>query len=78
MAGRKKETSDIEILKAVASSPDPVVVTSELEDELGMTRQGIHKRLEKLQEAGFVNSAMKSASRVWWITDAGRKRIYEA
>ena len=78
MAGRKKETSDIEILKAVASSPHPVVVTSELEDELDMTRQGIHKRLVDLEEDGLVNSAMKAASRVWWVTDDGRKYIYEA
>jgi len=78
MAGRKKETSDEEILKAVALSPHPVVVTSELEDELGMTRQGIHNRLTDLQEEGHVDSAMKAASRVWWITDAGRKHLAEA
>jgi len=78
MAGRKKETSDAEILKAVALSPHPVVVTSELENELEMTRQGIHKRLEDLEEKGYVDSAMKAASRVWWITDKGRKYLADA
>lgn len=75
MAGRKKETSDTEILRAVALSPHPVVVTSELEEELGMTRQGIHKRFQDLQQRGYIDSAKKAASRVWWITGQGRKYL---
>lgn len=73
MAGRKPQTTDREILKAIALSPHPVVVASELESELDMTRQGIHSRLEGLEESGYVESAMKAASRVWWLTDDGRK-----
>lgn len=75
MAGRKPQTTDREILKAIALSPHPVVVTSELTDELEMTRQGIHRRLEDLEGKGYVESAMKAASRVWWLTDDGRKYL---
>jgi len=73
MAGRKRQTTDKQILEAIALSPHPVIVASELSDELGMTRQGIHSRLKELEEEGYVESAMKAASRVWWITDDGRR-----
>jgi len=78
MAGRKRQTTDEEILRAIALSPHPVVVASELGDSLDMTRQGIHSRLESLEKEGKVESAMKAASRVWSITDAGRQSLSSA
>jgi len=75
MAGRKRQTTDTQILEAIALSPHPVVVASELAEDLNMTRQGVHSRLTELEEEGYIESAMKAASRVWWLTDDGRKYI---
>jgi predicted transcriptional regulator len=77
MAGRSKEVSDREILMKFVVTSDPVLVASELADRVGMSRQGVFSRLEELQEAGYLNSAMKSGGRVWWITPEGRDFLSE-
>ncbi|WP_432764870.1 MarR family transcriptional regulator [Halobaculum limi] len=72
MAGRKRETTDDQILRAIALSPHPVVVASELGDELDMSRQGVFVRLQDLETEGLVRSAKKASARVWWLTEEGR------
>ncbi|MFC7070596.1 MarR family transcriptional regulator [Halobaculum lipolyticum] len=78
MAGRKRETSDSEILRAIALSPHPVVVASELSDDVGMSRQGVFSRLQDLEDSGLVRSAMKASARVWWLTEDGRVYLSES
>ncbi|RLM83846.1 ArsR family transcriptional regulator [Halobellus sp. Atlit-38R] len=75
MAGRKRQVNDSDILRVFALSPDPVLVASEVAEEIDMTRQGAFNRLQKLEEEGFVKSAMKSSARVWWITPEGKHQI---
>jgi predicted transcriptional regulator len=75
MAGRKKETSDTEILRKFALSPHPVMVASELAEDLDMSRQGVFSRLQDLENDGYLESAMKASARVWWITSEGRKQL---
>ena len=68
--------SDVEILREFMLTGDPVLTTSELTEPLGMSRQGIHSRLEDLQERGLLKSKqVGSKARVWWITDNGRNYV---
>ncbi|GAA0307013.1 winged helix-turn-helix transcriptional regulator [Halarchaeum salinum] len=63
--GRPRETSDEELLSSVRShSP---AGTSEIADEVGMTRQGTQKRLDELHEQGKVNRKDIGTVVVWYI-----------
>jgi predicted ArsR family transcriptional regulator len=79
VAGRDKEVADVEFLLVFLADPAPVMTAAEIGEQVGMTRQGGHARLESLEERGFVNSAMKASARVWWLTeDGGRKAARDA
>jgi len=72
--GRSKRVSDAKILRAIALSPDPVVTARELAEELDYTRDGIRKRLLKLEDDGKVAGRDVGArSVVWWLTPEGRQ-----
>lgn len=73
MAGRKPSISDEEILYEIAVAPDPFVVAPELTDALGMTRQGVLKRLNKLAEEGHLGRKETGAITVFWLSDSGRE-----
>jgi len=68
-AGRfAPEHTDDELLAAVRAH-EPAA-TSEVAEEVGMTRQGADRRLRRLRDAGRVNSKKIGASLVWFDTDA--------
>ncbi|WP_225935466.1 helix-turn-helix domain-containing protein [Halobaculum magnesiiphilum] len=76
MPGPKPDVPDQEVLRMIASAPDPVVTSSELAEALDMSQQGAYNRLSSLEENGFVRSRKVGASaRVWWITDTGRSEL---
>lgn len=64
------EHTDAEILAAVRAH-EPAA-TSEVADELGVTRQAVDRRLRNLRDAGRVNSKKIAASLVWFDADADR------
>jgi len=74
VAGRDKETADVQFLLAFLASPAPVMTAAEIGEQVGMTRQGAHSRLESLEQRDLVNSAMKASARVWWLTEAGGRK----
>lgn len=76
-SGRKRETSDREILTAMVLHPDPVVATTEVAEEVGMTQQGAFSRLETLEDDLMVYSSKKGTSRVWWPSRRGRQFVRE-
>ncbi|WP_092662273.1 winged helix-turn-helix domain-containing protein [Halorientalis persicus] len=78
MAGRKPSVSDVEILREMAISPDPVLTAVELAERIDMSQQGAHSRLESLEDQQYVRSKKAgSRARVWWITDRGRQQLAE-
>ncbi len=62
------EHTDDEILGAVRAH-EPAA-TSEVADEVGMTRQGADRRLRRLRDEGRVSSKKIAASLVWFGADA--------
>jgi DNA-binding MarR family transcriptional regulator len=76
--GRKPTVSDTEILRIFVVNPDPVFLASELTDELDMSRQGIHNRLDELEERGYLNSKTAGGRRMFWVTQEGRAFFAES
>jgi DNA-binding MarR family transcriptional regulator len=78
VTGRKPETSDKEILKEVALSPDPIVTAPELAERMDYTRQGVNNRLNDLAEKGYLERRdVGSRATVYWITEKGRELLAE-
>jgi DNA-binding IclR family transcriptional regulator len=75
--GRKPTVSDVEILREFALCPDPFMHATELTETLDLSRQGVHNRLEKLQEKGYLDSKMTGGTRNWWLTSDGRNYLSE-
>ncbi|MFD1588416.1 winged helix-turn-helix transcriptional regulator [Halorientalis brevis] len=76
-SGRDREVSDHELLVAGRDVPEPVFTATEVGERVGMSQQGVDKRLRELAEDGLINTAMKGASRVWWLSYRGRQFIDE-
>jgi len=77
--GRDERVSDIEILREVALSPDPIVTAKEMADRVDYTRQGINNRLNGLIDDGFLERReVGSKAVVYWITDRGQEQVGES
>lgn len=76
MMGRSKKADDEEILRAIATSPDPIVTAAELTERLPYKIDGMRVRLQELEEKGFVRSRDVGArATIWWITPEGRREL---
>lgn len=65
--GRRPEFTDDEILAVFRSSSDPVLTTSEVASQFEVTHRAVRDRLEKLEEAGTLQSKKVGArAKVWW------------
>lgn len=74
--GRTKRIDDREILREIATSPDPVVTAPELGEDLAYSVDNIRIRLGELEDKGLVMSRDVGAhATVWWITASGRQEI---
>lgn len=78
MAGRQYDVSDEQILIEFLLSDDPALVAKELAGPLGMSRQGIHNRLDKLQDREMLHSKKPGRDRIYWLTTDGRQFATEA
>jgi len=75
--GRKPTVSDVDILREFALCPDPFMHATEVAEAIDLSRQGAHKRLDQLQEDGYLDSKMTGGTRNWWLTDEGRNYLSE-
>jgi len=65
--------NDLKYLEAMLLHADPVVSAPELADEVSVTQQAAHKKLQNLEQRDLVRSKqVGSAAVVWWVTEAGR------
>jgi len=70
------EYTDEEILAATRAH-EPAA-TSEVAEEVGMTRQGADRRLRRLRDAGRVSSKKIGASLVWFAPEPDRREPTDA
>lgn len=76
--GRDKTVSDVEILLLFILTPEPAFMASEFTDAVDMTRQGVLKRLDDLEDQGYLESKKASGRRMFWITEEGRQFVSES
>lgn len=73
--GPERTVSDDRILLEILLARGPAAFSSEITDEVPLTRQQVSTRLENLEEEGFVASKLASGRRLWWLTDKGEERV---
>jgi DNA-binding GntR family transcriptional regulator len=68
MSGRPRYLSDEQILDEFRTSDDAFLTAVEIAESFSMTRTGIRRRLEQLEEDGALRSK-KAGSRAvgWWL-----------
>jgi len=68
-----EKVTEQDILKVFDASDDPFLTTSELADELPLSRQAIHHRLTQMRGEGLVDKKKTGARGAgWWATVAPR------
>ena len=73
--GRENETTDLEILRIGLIVPAPFFTSSQVANEVGMSQQGAHYRLTKLEEDGLIRSKKAGNARAWWLTYEGKQFV---
>lgn len=69
-AGRPPTVSDEEILDVFRGANDPVLIASEVAEELPIGRRGVYKRLESLAENGELGKKkIGGRGTVWWLAE---------
>lgn len=65
--------SDSELVTIIDSADErwgrPFVTAQEIADTINMSRQGAHRRLDQLHEAGKVKKYKPGRGAIWWIED---------
>jgi DNA-binding MarR family transcriptional regulator len=74
-SGRDRKVSNHEILVAGRNIPEPVFTSTEVGERVGMSQQGVDKRLRKLEEKSLLCTAMKGSARIWWLSYRGQNFI---
>lgn len=70
MSSAKQKISDREIIDVIEGDEAGAVTAKEVSDELGVTRQAISYRLDKLATQGVVDCKnVGSRSVIWWIVE---------
>lgn len=62
----RREYADAAFIEAIQDGHE---TTQTIADEIGMTRSGAYRRLQKLREAGRVESQSVGGTLVWSVTD---------
>lgn len=71
-AGRPPQVTDEEILEVLRESGDPVLIASEVAEELPIGRRGVYNRLEQLAEDGRLGrKKIGGRGTVWWLAGLG-------
>jgi len=62
-----QKVSDDDLLREIANVNDPVAKTSEIADAVPIQQQTTKRRLDALEEDGYVMSKKVGRGRVWWL-----------
>lgn len=78
MVGPTPDVEDLQLLRAVYLSPDPVVTAKEIAEKTEYTRQNIRYRFKKLVEDGYLRRReVGSRAVVYWLTKEGERAVVE-
>lgn len=79
MGGRPPSVEAVEVMRAIALHPEPVVTAADIHEMLDLTTDGARERMKKLVTNGYLESKkVGSSGLVFWMTDEGKKLLNEA
>jgi len=73
--GPDSDIKDDELLRFIHLLYGPTAGTADVADYFSYTPEGMRKHLERLVDAGLLACRKHGNANVWWLTDAGRRRI---
>lgn len=74
--GRPPTVSAVEVMRAIALHPEPVVTARDINGELGLEPDSARERLKSLVEEGYLDMKKPGGSAlVFWMTDEGRELL---
>lgn len=84
MSGHQPRVDDIDLLREVYLSPDPIVTAKEIAQKLDdnnlspATRQGVRERfIEYIDNGWMERREVGSKAVVYWLTDEGKRKVVE-
>jgi transcription initiation factor IIE alpha subunit len=75
MSPRPEEEENMNLLRVVASSDDPVVTTGEVSEQVSIGRRRTRDRLYELADKGLIDYKKAGNSPVFWITEKGEATL---
>lgn len=80
MPGRKPKVSDKDLLERFQNTPDPVLSTAEVAEELPIKRRATLNRLQSLKDRNLLESKqIGMRNTVWWLSfDAGARKATDS
>jgi predicted ArsR family transcriptional regulator len=80
--GRKRGPTpaddDIKLLRLVRLREEPFATATDLVDEMNVGRKQTRNRLNDLVDQGLLNVETVGTTKVYWLSDAGKRRLSEA
>lgn len=73
--GREKTVPDERILVEFLLTSDPALFSSEVADNVPLTRQRVNTILDEMEDDGYLMSKKASGRRLWWLTDKGHDHL---
>ena len=75
--GPERKATDQKILRSIRDHFAPAVGTSDIAESIEVSRQTADNHLRDLWDEGMVDSIKVGRSRIWWITNEGRRLLSE-
>jgi len=68
--GPEPTVSDAKLTEIIENASQrwgrPFVTATEVAEEIGMSRQGVHRRLERLYQEGEIRKYKPGRGAIWW------------
>jgi hypothetical protein len=72
MTGRRPTISDAELCAQILLYRSPALTSAMLASEVGMSRQGVDRRLRAMHaDEDLVETIKEESTRLWWLSKAG-------
>jgi hypothetical protein len=78
MGGRPPTVEAVEVMRAIALHPEPVVAARDINEEIGLEPASALERLKSLADEGYLKKKQPGSSAlVFWMSDKGRELLAE-
>jgi len=77
LPGPDPSVTTTDLLRAIRDAYPPALGTNDIAERIDQSQQVAHKHLSRLEDEQppLVESMKVGRARIWWLTDAGRRRL---